>query len=129
LFESRKFKEALVAIDAALQKRPQDEALGGYKAQILIEDNQTQKAIPILERLLLSSGIDGAHPDLWYWLAIAYGREKKMGRMKVCLAEHACYLGDMEKAKKLLITALKELSTGDSYYRRAKDLQEIIEAL
>jgi predicted Zn-dependent protease len=128
-FESRKFKEALKAIDAALQKRPQDETLGGYKAQILIENSQTKKAIPILERLLLSSTLEGSHPDLWYWLAIAYGREQKMGRMKVCLAEHACFLGDAGKAKKLLDAALKILPPNDTYYRRAKDLQEIIEAL
>lgn len=129
LLEARRVPEALQALNKALLIRPHDGLLSAFKAQILttLEDPQSlEEAVRLLEKLLLSNEADGS---IWYNLGIAYGKQKKIGPMRVCFAEEAIHRKDRKKAEFYVQEALKHLRPGQPYYQKAKDLENLLKNL
>jgi predicted Zn-dependent protease len=123
LFEARRLKEALASCQKALKIRPWDSLLCGIKAQILIEIDDPKdrpEAIRTLERVLHAAKTE---PDLWYWLGVAYGRQKNVGRMHVCFAEHALGQRNLKQADFHLSAAKRALKPYDRYSQRAKEIE------
>lgn len=127
-------KKALEMIEKAQELRPWDPWISLTYAQILLDFSQeknptlrlkaSQKVITLLEPFIVSCAFN---PELWYWLAIAYGHAHKEGYMRTAFAEY--YLLCMQK-KEALFHAKKAcllLPPSDSHYKRAYDIVQLIE--
>ena len=90
------------------------------------KDQYLKKAIRDIEKILFSSHTLLPDPEIWHWLGVAYGRTNQKGRMRVCLAESAFILQDIEKAKFHIHCAFNFLPSSDPYYQKAKDLKRIL---
>ena len=129
LFQESRTSEAIAAIQKALSYRPNDPLFITMGAQIMIESGKDQylkKAVKDIEKVLFSTHTLLPDPEIWHWLGVAYGRLNQKGRMRVCLAESAFILQDIEKAKFHITCAFNSLSSSDPYYQKAKDLKRIL---
>ena len=129
LFQESRTSEAIAAIQKALSYRPNDPLFITMEAQMMIESGKDQylkKAVKDIEKILFSTHTLLPDPEIWHWLGVAYGRLNQKGRMRVCLAESAFILQDIEKAKFHITCAFNSLSSSDPYYQKAKDLKRIL---
>jgi predicted Zn-dependent protease len=124
LFQSGQTKPALQWIAKARALRPSDPLFVIFQAQVMLEDKQNPTAI--VSQLEPLVPLHPFVPELWYWLAIAYGRLNRQDRMKVCLAEKAFLTGDLKKADKLVRAALAALPKTDPYFAKAETLLDLL---
>ncbi len=122
LFESGKVNEARPFMERAVELLPRSALLRIGLARAQIETNtpaMTEAAIGNLD-LVLTSNPD--YPFAWRQLAIAYGRQKKMGESSRALAEEALLYGRNDAAVAIAERAKKLLKRGSPPWLRAEDI-------
>ena len=109
-------------MERAVELLPRSALLRIGLARAQIETNtpaMTEAAIGNLD-LVLTSNPD--YPFAWRQLAIAYGRQKKMGESSRALAEEALLYGRNEAAVAIAERAKKLLKRGSPPWLRAEDI-------
>lgn len=96
LFENGKLDAAAAAYSKASSLKPDSALIMTDYAKTLIAQNapaQLPRAITLLER---SRELDNSYDNTWRQLAIAYGRQGKVGLSYAALAEEAALNGDLD---------------------------------
>ncbi|BDB96157.1 M48 family metalloprotease [Candidatus Hydrogenosomobacter endosymbioticus] len=128
LFEAGKMHDAIREIKLALESRRSDQYMIQGAARIMVESNcvdDISSAIRNIERVLFIKGSD-MDAFTWQLLGRAYGKLNNHGRMRACLAEFYAASGDIDRARKEAETAVKKLPKSDVYYKRAREIMEIL---
>jgi predicted Zn-dependent protease len=127
LFEHGKVREAIPYYSKAVSLKPESSLfrLELAMAQLATEDKKFLKeATEHLRKALLK---EPRNALAWRQLAIAYGRDEKMGMSYLALAEESTLLGKKEDAEMFIRKAEKVLPHGSPSALRLKDLERILE--
>jgi predicted Zn-dependent protease len=112
LFENGKLSDAAKAYSEASRLAPGSALILTEYAKTLIAQNdatQRTRALALLER---AKNIDDSYPVTWRQLAIAYGKQGKLGLSYTALAEEAALTGDYQSVLQHVARARQE-SKGD----------------
>lgn len=122
LFENGHIREAVAPYDAAVRLDPFSPLLRIERAEADIATHSkalNKEAIGDLTDALLS---EPHNSDGWYFLAIAYGREGKIGRAALSLAEQGLALGKKKDALLEANRAEQLLPKNSAAYARAQEI-------
>jgi predicted Zn-dependent protease len=129
LFENGRVNEAVapyqraVALDDAPLMRVE-------LAQVELETGDPKLLPKALARLSSAAVYERDNPDVWHFLAIAYGRSSNMGMAALSLAEEGLTNGDYKTAMGQAQVAERKLPAGpqrqraDDIYNQAKRIQD-----
>lgn len=121
-FEMGTIKEALSCYAQALTLKPQCALLYIEYAQALLEMNQEASTTQGIQALQKALPEERDNPFLWRLLAIAYGRQNKLGEMALALGEEAFLKGSFDMAESQVKRALKHLPPQSILRVHAQDL-------
>ncbi len=123
LFENGRVAEAVAPYDEAVKLKPDSALLRIELAQVQLETNDPALVPKALAHLNDASRFEDRNPDVWRFLAIAYGRSNNMGMMALSLAEQGIAEGDYTNARQQAARAIKLLPPGPAK-QRALDIQD-----
>lgn len=124
-YDQGKFKEAITSYQEAVALKPVPFFRLSFAAALLALENKKldQEAIEQLEKVVME---DRALPWAWRFLAIAYGRQGKMSKMAISLAEQALVEGDyfnaIAQSDRTLQMLKKEKTPSSATKIRAQDI-------
>ncbi|HTV30854.1 MAG TPA: M48 family metalloprotease [Xanthobacteraceae bacterium] len=122
LFENGHVQEAVEPYQNAVKLLPDVALLRVELAQVELETNDSALTRDALVNLENAHTYESENPDLWRYMAIAYGRLGDMGNADLAQAEQAIAQGDQQMAKHEAADAIKLLPPGPSRMR-AEDIQ------
>lgn len=128
LFENGKLDEAEKAYARANTLLPGNALMLTDHARVLIARDQgkdLQRAVALLEQ---SKEIDDSYSNTWRQLAIAYGKEGKLGLSYMALAEESALGGDYKTVLQHVARAKEQAKTDPSLLLLLNDLQRDAEA-
>lgn len=123
LFENGRLNEAAEAYGKASALKP-DSALimTDYAKTIIAKDNPAELSTAIA-LLLQSKEIDDSYSSTWRQLALAYGKQGKLGMSYAALAEEAALNGDIEGVLQHVARARKSVGDDESVRLQLDDLE------
>jgi len=122
LFENGHVQEAVEPYQKAVALVPDVALLRVELAQVELETQDPALARDALVNLKNADIYENENPDLWRYMAIAYGRLGDKGETALAQAEQAMAEGDQQMAKHEAADAVRLLPPGPSRLR-AEDLQ------
>jgi len=123
LFENGHVADAVAPYQQAVALAPDSALLKIEAAQVELECEDAKLLGPAMVQLNEASHIESDNPDLWRFLAIAYGRTGNMGMMSLSLAEQSMANGDWRGARQQAARAIRLLPPG-AQRQRAQDLAD-----
>lgn len=96
LFENGKVAEASAAYAKAMALKPDSALITTEYAKTLIAQNRPSELPHAIDLLMHSKELDDSYDVTWRQLAIAYGKQGKLGQSYEALAEEAALAGDDE---------------------------------
>ncbi len=128
LFENGRMEESLAPYRRAVELAPREPLLAVGLGQSLVGDEVStmhlDEAIAVLER---ANALDENNTAGWQLLAMAYGRQGRIGEASLASAERFLMTGNLRDARIQAMRAQNELSAGTPGHLRAQDLQAMIE--
>ena len=122
LFENGRIVESLPSYQEAVRLLPSNGLLRAELARVQLETNDPARNDEALAHLLESRRLDRGNPFVWRLLAIAYGRDDRLGMAALSLAEYALATGKHGEAKGQAERALRSLPKGSTGRQRAADI-------
>jgi predicted Zn-dependent protease len=122
LFENGRVQEAVGPYQQAVKLAPDVALLRVELAQVELETNDPALARDALVNLKNADKYESDNPDLWRYMAIAYGHLGEMGEAALAQAEEAMAEGNQPMAKHEAADAIRLLPPGPSRMR-AEDIQ------
>ncbi len=123
LFENGHVADAVAPYQQAVALAPDSALLKIEAAQVELECDDAKLTQQALVQLDDASHIEGDNPDLWRFLAIAYGRTGNMGMAALAIAEQNMANGDWRGARQEAARAIKLLPPG-AQRQRAQDIAD-----
>jgi predicted Zn-dependent protease len=121
LFENGHVSDAVAPYAEAVQLKPDVALLRIELAQVQLETNNPALVPKALAQLSGAVQSEDRNPEAWRLLAVAYGRQGKMGMMSLALANQGMAQGDYKMARQQAERATKLLPAG-AERQRALDL-------
>jgi predicted Zn-dependent protease len=123
LFENGRGDEALGPYREALKLAPHQPLLEIELARVEIESGDPALNHEALSHLNEAARVEDRNPGVWRLLAIAYGRDNKLGMSALSLAEQGMAEGDYKMAREQATRAAEMLKPGTPGRIRAEDLK------
>lgn len=123
LFENGHVREALEPYREAVRLAPDVALLKVELGQVEIETEDPALLKEALANLRSASIYENRNPDVWHFLAVAYGRSGDMGSAALALAEESMANGDAKSALGQADRALHLLPFGSPGQLRAQDIK------
>ena len=123
LFENGKLAEAAAAYAKATSLAPDSALITTDYAKTLIAQNkptELKNAITLLER---ARELDDSYAMTWRQLAIAYGKQGKLGKSYEALAEEATLAGDYDTVLQHVARARRDASNDPALQLQLDDLE------
>lgn len=127
LFDSGRIQESILPYRKAVTLLPDSALLQVGLAQSLLQsENQSfiEEAVNYLQKALQREKDNGL---AWQYLAIGYGRQKKMAQMALALSEHGLVTQEWGYAKEQALRTQHFSKKSTKEYRRAEDIKKIAE--
>jgi predicted Zn-dependent protease len=127
LFETGKIAPAVDLYKKAVELLPDSSLLHLAYGHALIESNEPQATDLAIQNLLESNRLEQRNPQVWRFLAAAWGKKaekdnKFQGLVFYALAEESLAMGKDKAAKEYADRAVKTLAKGSPYWLRAQDI-------
>ena len=123
LFENGHVREAVRPYEEAVRLAPNAALLRIALSQVYIETGDPaldKRAIAYLED---ASRTEGRESQVWHFLAVAYGRDNRIGMAALSLAEEALANGDNKAARQQANRAQQQLPRNTPAYARAAEIE------
>lgn len=127
LFESGHPREAIASYERALSLLPEAPLISVDLARAQLATNDASLLPSAQRNLRASLAREPNSPFVWRQLAIALGRDGKMGESSLALAEEAMLLGKTPEAKYHAGKAVRELPNGSPGWLKAQDILQSVE--
>jgi predicted Zn-dependent protease len=127
LFDAGRIRESIAPYRKAMELFPDSALLQAALAQSLLQSEDAsliKEAILYLQKALQKEKDNGL---AWQYLAIAYGREKKMAPMALALAEYGLVKHEWDYAREQAVRAQHFSKKAEKDYRRAEEIKKIAE--
>lgn len=119
LMENRQFAAATAAYARAVNAAPGNALILGSYGRALMTQNQTAKALQILEK---ARGLDGRDAGVMRDLAVAYAKSGNNGMASLVTAERYAMMGRLDDAELHAQRASGLLPRGSGGWQRAQDV-------
>jgi len=123
LFENGKLTEAAAAYEKAHNLLPDSALIATDYAKTLIAMDSPEKLPMAITLLQASAVIEDSYAFTWNQLAVAYGKQGKLGESYLALAKEAASNGDNEMVIQQVERARKTLPKGSPAFLEADDLE------
>jgi len=123
LFENGRVTEALQPYETSVRLMPDAPLLRVGLAQVQLELNDKALHAPAFAHLGEAVRVDPDNPLAWRLLAVAHGREGRLGEVALALAEQAVVQNRMRDARQQAERALKLLQQDSPSWLRAQDIK------
>lgn len=125
LFDSGRVKDSVGPYKKAVNLMPNAALLQVAVAQSLLKSDQSLKIREALDHLHQALKQESKNGLAWYYLAIAYGKQKQMSKMALALAERALLMNKWDHAIEQSNRAQHFSKKGTHDHRRADDIKKI----
>jgi len=128
-YESGRIEESISAYSKSVKFAPYSALIREAYAKALLQsnDNKVKKEIEAIKQLKFALRRDSQMSESHHFLAIAYGRQGRIGLSSLHLSEEALMRGNLKFAKKTAGMAKDKLKNGSPAYIRAEDIMRIID--
>lgn len=123
LFENGRVQDASVSYGDAVRLMPGSSLLRVGLAQTQIELDRPEETRSALANLKMATQTDRDNPLAWRLLAVAHGREGRVGEAALALAEQAIAEGRKPDAIQQATRAQRQLPEGSPGWLRAQDIK------
>jgi predicted Zn-dependent protease len=123
LFENGRVAEAAQVYDEAMRLAPREALIRVELAQAQIELDRPEETRKALSNLAPAIQVDPDNSLAWRLLAVAHGREGRVGEAALALAEQAMVEGRKRDAGQQATRAQKLLAEGTPGWLRAQDIK------
>ncbi len=123
LFENGRGAEALDPYARAVELLPNSALLRIALARVQLERNDPALVNEALVHLKEATRLEAENAFAWSQLAVAYGRDGRIGMSALALAEAALARGNKVEARRQAKRAAKLLERGSSAWLRAQDIE------
>jgi predicted Zn-dependent protease len=123
-FEQGKIAPSVTDYNKALELAPKEVLIRVGLAQSLLATENKKNISDARVYLEEATRLEPRYSPAWRLLAIAYGKEGKIGLSALALAEQAVALGDKKRAQEQATRAIKLLPSDDVGRVRAQDIIE-----
>jgi len=124
LFESGKVLESVAPYRRAVDLYPNSALLQAALAQSLLQDETKESTELALDHLQKAIQLEKDNGMAWNYLAITYGRQNKMAKMAISLAEKGLLTNQWSYAAEQAERAQHFAKKSDKDYRRAEDIKK-----
>ena len=125
LFDSGKVADSVAPYRKAVALFPGSALLQVSLAQSLLKSEKISMIEEALEHLQKALQFEKDNGMAWYYMAIAYGKQKKMSKMAVALAERAFLMGKWDQAVEQSNRAQHFSKKSERDYRRADEIKKL----
>ena len=125
LFDSGNIQKSVEPYRKAVSLLPESALLRVSLAQSLLKSRDGVGVKEVLEHLQKALQFEKDNGLAWYYLAIAYGKQNKMSKMAIALAERALLMNKWDRAVEQSKRA-QHFSKRNTYeYRRADEIEKV----
>lgn len=128
LFDSGRVKESAAPYEKAVSLMPKSALLQVALAQSLLKSKDPKRWDRAEDHLRKALALEKENGMAWYHLAVAYGHQKEMSKMALCLAERVLLVADWEEAleqsersKRFAKTKSRDTMRADEISKTAKE--------
>lgn len=122
LFESGQVHKSVSAYEKAVKLDPNSPLLRELWAQAMLESGEQSYYSKAEQELLRAAKEEPYSPFVWHLLAIAYGKQEKIGQSSLALAERYLLEGKLDDSANQAKRAKHYLAEGDPLNLRADDI-------